>query len=464
MLTVEREKVAVSFAGPGAGTAPMTWGQKALWRDLQAAGLGTDLTVAHVLSAGATVRAAAAQLSKLMDDHAVLRMRLITGAGASLCQEVFAGGETTLEVLHLPSDATAGEAEEYVNTLSYEWMLSTLDLRREWPVRMTVIEHRGALRYRVCAFSHLITDVSGLGRLLARLPRGGEDSRRGRPGGLGILDLARQEQAEPSRRISDRAVRYWEAQLRSAPPLTFGDPVHPEGRLGHRYWHGQFSSPAAHLGVLAIAERTRTDPGRVLHAVIATAIARATGVNPLTIKVTMSNRFRPGLAEVVAPLSQDAAITVDVADATFDDVVARVRRASLVAGMHAYYDPDQLDEAAARLAAERGQPARVTCRFNDSRVTGQPAGDAARVTPAQIRRKLPETRLSWDGTLPRFHEQAWITVLDFPETVCLQVIFDMACLTEAQAEALLRGVEEVAVEAAFDASAPTRVGRRAVRG
>ncbi|MEE3921415.1 hypothetical protein V2I01_33750 [Micromonospora sp. BRA006-A] len=62
---------------------------------------------------------------------------------------------------------------------------------------------------------------------------------------------------------------------------------------GPRYWHGRFSSPAAYLAVRAIAARTRTDTSRVLLAVIAIAIGRATGVSPLTAKLIVGNRFRP---------------------------------------------------------------------------------------------------------------------------------------------------------------------------
>jgi hypothetical protein len=178
----------------------------------------------------------------------------------------------------------------------------------------------------------------------------------------------------------------------------------------------------------------------------------------------VSNRFRPGFAEAIATVGQNSVLTIDLTDTahtTVDEVVARARRASMVAGLHAYYDPDQLDELMARLDRERGYPARVTCRINDRRLTTrQEVEDAVRdttVTMAQIREKLPETWLSWDGDLEHLPEQAFITVEDYPQTVHLQVIFDMACLTEAQVETLLHGVEEVAVEAAFDPAAPTRV-------
>ena len=82
----------------------------------------------------------------------------------------------------------------------------------------------------------------------------------------------------------------------------------------------------------------------------------------LTIKVMVNNRFRPGLADVIAPIAQNSVVTIKVADSTVDEVVARTRGDCLAAGMRAYYDPDELAEITERLDAERGYQARITCR------------------------------------------------------------------------------------------------------
>jgi hypothetical protein len=212
--------------------------------------------------------------------------------------------------------------------------------------------------------------------------------------------------------------------------------------------------------MLAIAKRTGTDASRVTLAVIATAIGRATGVHPLTIKVMVNNRFRPGLANVIAPIAQNSVVTIDVAGISIDDVVTRVRSASLTAGMRAYYDPDELSEVTARMDAERGYPARVTCRVNDQRAMIIRAEEASPgdATPGQIRQKLAETTLTWIGPRDNMHEQANILVEPRPPAVVsLHMMWDRWSLTDGQVEALLRGVEEVAVEAAFDPAAPTKV-------
>ncbi len=453
------EKVLVPFAGSQTGTAPLAWGQRAVWQDMQATGHSLNLADASRLPAGITAEDVAARFASVISRHPALRTRLDADAQGSLRQVVHASGEIALDIVTMPDDATARDVRECAVGLQHEQQVAPIDPYRDWPVQLAVIRHRGALAYRVFTVSQLVADGIALAMLRADLNSAGQA---GRPRAMNLLDLARRERTEPLRRVSDRAMRYWESQLRSTSPLTFGEPAHPEGRPGHRYWHGMFSSPAADLAMLAIAQRTSTDTSRVLHAIIATAIARATGSSPLTTKIVVSNRFRPGYTEIIAPLSQKSALTFDVADASLDEVIVRVRRAMLAAGVYGYYDPQQLDEVSARVAAERGQPARITCLINDARTASMRADDEpaspASVTRDQIAEKLPETFLAWDETMRGFAGQAWITVFDHPGTLWIEVIVDMACSTEAQAEGLLRGVEEVAVEAAFDPEAPTGIG------
>jgi hypothetical protein len=453
------DRITVPFSGPGAGTAPLSWGQKAILADMRETGWTHNSSGAHKLPHGTTVEAVAGSLRALVSRYPALRMRLGTGADGRACQVVSGSGEIDLEVVDLADDSEPADVGKYVDDLCYAWMVTPIDPYRQWSLRMAVIRHRDVTLYRVLTVGHLVADGAAVMRLVADLRMGRSAGRRDDPPSVGPLELGRSEQTPESRRISDRAMRYWETRLRSIPPLTFGAPTQPTGRLGKRYRHGRFDSPAAYLAVLAIAERTRTDTSRVLLAVMVTAIGRATGVPQLTTKVVVSNRFRPGLAGTVATLCQDSVLTVEL-DGTVDDVVARVRRASTVAWLHAYYDPDQLEDLRTRLDRERGYPARVTCRINDRRAVRPAAGvvRGAEVTMERIRAKADETVLVWDGDLDDSNEQVFIAIEDRPGTVYLQGIFDLACFTEEQAERLLRGVEEVAVAAAFDPMAPTGVG------
>jgi hypothetical protein len=463
-----QDRVVVGFTGAEAGTQPLTWGQQAIWQDMQASGNQFSMGGRFELPEGSTVEDAAAVLATLMRQHAALRMRLGTDRAGRPCQQVAGSGQTSLDILTVPADAGRDGVARYAADLMDTMPLARFDFHRDWPLRMAVLRHRGACTHLVWALSHLAADG---GAHLLLLPdviaAGTAGNTAGEPRRPHILDVAASEQTPQLRQLSSRTMRYWAAQLRHIPAQTFGEPGHTAGRAGPRHWQARFSSPAAHLAALAIAGRTGTDVTRVTLALIATAIARATGAQPLTIKVMVNNRFRPGLAHVIAPIAQNSVITIDAADTTVDEVVARARGALLTAGMRAYYDPDDLTEVIARLDAERGYPAAVTCRVNDQRAmimrTERETGPGE-VTKERIRQKLAETSLTWLGVRENMHEQVNILVENRPDVVSLHMMWDRWCLSDEQVEALLRGVEEVAVEAAFDPAAPTRVLPRPVAG
>jgi len=467
-----QDRIAVPFSGP-AGTAPLTWGQKttlirmreAGWRESGWRREGTFGRLAAFSAAfytpepeGTTVEEVAAQISDMTARHAALRLRLGTDSGGRPCQVVAGSGRVFLDIVTIPDADDPADVTTYANELWFERMFAPVDLDRDLPVQMAVIRHRGVIRCRVWMIHNIAVD----GEAATLLAFGDAAGRRlADPSAMSSLDLARREQTPALRRVSDRAMRHWESHLRHIPALTFGEPTHPDGRLGERYWHGEFVSPAAHLAILAIAGRTKTDTSRVLLAIIAIAIGRVTGLSQLTTRVFVNNRFRPGYAEIIAPLNQASVVTIDLGDATVDEVVARTRRAMLPAGLHGYYDPEQLQELRARLDIERGYPAWLTCLFSDGRGRTKPPADAAarggQVTMEEIKRRLPETTMSWNGTVDVSPDQARLVVDNQPDTIAVGLIFDMACFTEAQVEALARGIEEVAVAAAFDPAVPAGI-------
>jgi hypothetical protein len=454
------DRIAVQFSGPGAGTGPLTWAQKAMLQDMEASGGQFTMNGGLELPTGSTIDDAAMLLSVAMSGHAALRMRLATDIAGNVRQEIVSSGQASLEILTLPNDADPAYARRYAAELMDTWPAARFDFHRDWPLRMAVVRLRGACLYIVWVLSHLAAD-GGANMLLADFLAGETTRRAASEQCPTLLDIARSEQTEQLRQLSDRAMRYWESQLRHIPAQTFGEPACPQGHQGTRYSQVRFMSPAAHLAMLAIAQRTRTDVSRVTLAVIATAIGRVLGVHPLTVKVAVSNRFRPGMADYFGPISQNSVVTINVTDTSIDDVVARTRSATLTSGMRAYYDPDALSEVIARLDAERGYPARVTCRINDQRamlMRAETAAGPAEVTPEQVRQKLAETSLSWLGPRDHLIEQAFIVVENRPaDVVSLHVLWDLWSLTGEQVEAFLRAVEEAAVEAAFDPAAPTKV-------
>jgi hypothetical protein len=456
------DRMIIRLAGAEAGSAPLTWGQKAILQDMQDNGDQFSMFGTVPVRDGGTVADVAARLSGLVLRHDALRTRLGMGPGDRLYQQVAGSGQIGLDILTIPDNADRVDTARYIDHLLATWPLTPFDFHSDWPLRMAVLTQRGVGRHLVWVLSHLVADGMANMLLLRELTQDEMASRAAsEPRHPQILDVARSEQEPQLRQLSSRAMRYWESQLSHIPALTFGEPTHPRSHAGHRYWQVSFRSSAAHLAILAIAKRTGTDVSRATLAIVATAIGRATGVCPLTINVMVSNRFRPGLADVLAPIAQNSVLTIDVSDASVDEVVARTRSASLTAGMRAYYDPDELKEVIGRSDAERGYPARVSCRFNDQRSMVKRAAEDASlgdVTKEQVRQRLTETSLAWHAPLDGLHEQVSIVVLNRPpDVLSLYLKCDLWCLARGQVEALLRGVEEVAVEAAFDPATPTRV-------
>ena len=461
---VGRDRVDVDFTGAEARIEPLTWGQKAIWQDMQDSGNQFSMQGMMDLPGGSSIEDVAARVSALLGRHAALRMRLRTDETGSRCQEIAGSGQFGLDILTFPDEADPDEVAQYRDHLFDTWHLERFDFTRDWPLRMAALRHRGACRHLNWVLSHLAADGGGhmllLDDLLADETAGGGARPARHPD---VLDIAGAEQTPQHRQLSSRTMRYWESQLRDIPAQTFGEPALPRGEAEPRYWQARFRSPAAHLAMLAISRRTGTDLSRVTLAVIGAAIGRATGVSPLVLKVMVNNRFRPGLADVIAPIAQNSVVTIHVAGATVDEVVTRARGASMTAGMRAYYDPDDLRAVMTRLDAERGYPATVTCRVNDQRamtMRSDEAADQLALTPEEVTRKLRETSLTWLGRRDNMHEQANILIENRPGVVSLHIMWDRWSLTDAQVEALLRAVEAVAVEAAFDPAAPTGVSRQ----
>jgi len=455
---ITKDRMVVRFAGAEAGAEPLTWGQKAILRDMRESGNQFSMQGRMDLPEGGTIEDAAARVNGLLVRHAALRMRLGTDHAGRPCQEVAGSGEFGMDILNLPDDLDRADVARYRDHLWTTWPLERFDFHRDWPLRVAVLRHRDACLHLVFVLSHLVADGGGILLLLADLLADEKGTAKD-PRHPNVLDIARSEQTSQLRQLSSRTMRFWESQLRDIPPQTFAGSAAPLGQAGQRYAQARFSSPAAYLATLAISSRTGTDASRVTLAVIATAIGRATGVSPLTIKVMVNNRFRPGLADAIAPIAQNSVVRIELADSSIDEVVARTRAAALTAGMRAYYDPDDLSEVMKRLDAERGYPASITCRINDQRAMIMRSGAEAgrEVTPEQVRRMLPETSLTWLGPRQYMHEQVNILVENRPDVVSLHMMWDESCLTDQRVEALLRTVEDVAVEAAFDPDAPTKV-------
>ncbi|MHA6765559.1 condensation domain-containing protein [Streptacidiphilus sp. PAMC 29251] len=465
------DRIVVPFEGPGAGVGELTWGQRKVWTLMQQAGTSMSMGGAVPVTDGRTVRDLAGELRFFLCRYASLRARIRTGADGGLVQEVSGSGQAVLGIVDVPDgggpeggDLEGGDPALVARDLAARWEATPFDHAEEWPIRMAAVRSRGVVTHVVVTISHVATDGSGIALMLGEL--GERDPVTGEPknpaSALGPLELAALQRTPSVQRQSELSLRHWERLLRAAGPRRFGPYV---DRGEPRYRRAIFESRALHLASKAVAARVGRSTTTVLLAGYAVAVARLTGITPALIQVVVSNRFRPGLGDVSHPLSVNGLLMVEVADASFDEVVDRTRRASALCSKYAYYDPAQLEELRARVDRERGAEAvELSCLFNDRRLgMGVESSGPVAPTRPELEAARAESALRWGEPFPRYLDKLMIQVGAALDTVELEIQVDTHHVSADQVHALMLDLEALVVGAAFDPKLPTGVRPAGVR-
>jgi hypothetical protein len=446
-----QERIVVPFRGEGSGVAELTWGQLGIWQSIEASGQSRTLGGVSTVRAGFTVADAVEMLQYALSRHQSLRTRFPLGPDGLPRQECAAAGEVDLDVIDAgpaedPAEVAAGVFERY--------QVKHFDYPNEWPVRMAIVRHGGRFTHMVVVYLHLAIDATGQAVLIADL------ANRGRAGAvappvtaLQPLEQARRQASPAGQRQCAAALQYFENVLRSVPASRFGPPRHggePEFQML------RYRSPATLAAARALAARNATNTSPVLLTAFAVALARCTGKNPVLAMLTVSNRFRPGLADSVSTLSYVSPFMIDLAGVGVAEAISRAAQGTLAAYKNAYCDPYRQDEVWERVNAERGAPVELSCYYNDRR-QGVRAAEPAPPTAAQIRAARAASQLDWvqDPEMPGC--TLYLYVDDAPGAVDLELSADTRYFAPADLAALVRGIEAVAVEAALDPAAVTGV-------
>lgn len=436
------ERIVVPFEGPGAGTGPLAWGQQQVWAAMVESGSSMSMGGAVPAAAGRTVQDYAAELRFFMCRYASMRTLLRVAADGTVTQEVFGAGETVLEV----HDTASGEDPAAVaEALASRWRGHRFDDTTEWPLRMGVVRHGGAVTHVVALMCHIAADLGGVAVMMRELA--GRDPVTGEPAGPyeapQPLDLARLQQEPAAARQTAAAMRYWESHLRTIPASLF-DP--PTDRGAPRYRRLRWESRAMQLASAAVSARLGADPAWVLLAAFATGLERLRpGRGPFVAIGIIGNRFRPALRDVVSPITQDGLCVLDVAGVTAEEAVARAGTASMRASKYAYYDPAARAALTARIILDRAEHLDLTCIYNDRRTARRPApagpgGEGAAPTGPRLVSQEP---------LPFLGPKLMVTVEDTPQDVVrMTVDADTRALPWADLPVLLAGMEAFVLDAA----------------
>ncbi|MEV0588384.1 condensation domain-containing protein [Nonomuraea sp. NPDC050310] len=417
----------VEFAGPGAGTAPLTWGQAAIWDAVQKTAPDD-----HYFNFGRIVRIPATEPGVVLD--ALGRLVERHGAFRTLVQD---GGQRQHERGRLPV-----QAHDDPDTALAELTAARFDYAAEWPLRASLVVRDGLVRQVVLAFCHLAAD--GLGaevavrdlRLLAlgRAPRTAAPQQ---------LDLARWQAGPEGRHVAARAAEHW-AQAHERMPTTMF-PTQVAAPDTPPIWRALLHSPALELAVRALAARHATSTSTVL----LSAVAKLAGTGISAVLPIVANRFRRETLGLVGTLSQEGLLTLDT-DLPFAELLRRAVPAAMRAYRSAFHDPADRARVVAAESARRGEPVHPNCCFNDLRFADP---GPAPCEPEELERALDKTTLSWPMSQDKLNCRFCVHVT--PEGVSLTA--DTRYLPRPAIEAWLRGLESTLVEAAL-AEAPTGPG------
>ncbi|GAB2957898.1 hypothetical protein GCM10027280_53310 [Micromonospora polyrhachis] len=444
------------FHGEQATTAPLTWGQRAMWRSVaEFEAQENFLNLRRVLAVSSRVEADVQTVSRvvgqLVSRHESLRTR-IEAVDGELRQRTFATGRLPLLVHAVsggdPEGCSGGDpmGRSAAQALADRWGQPRFEHSDEWPLRVALVTVDHRVRQIVLVFSHSTVDFHAVEIVLRDLRllllRGKLTTRPG----LQSVDVARREQ-QVERGRSDRAIAYWVRQFRQQPPgmlVTAGPGSTP------RYRKGSLVSPAIDAATRLIAARHRVSTATVLLAAVA-AVSTATSGGPGCGLVTMANnRFQPAYDDAVSKLNQLGFCALDLADQpSFTELLSRTRQASLDGYRHAYYDPAAMQSAFVELGLDFGTVLAPYCYVNDIRLPHEPRPAATGPDEAAVRAMRAATTFTWTEAFDRFAWRCRIQVVDAPGAVELVITTDTRYLSSDRAHRFLCEIEEALVVAAF---------------
>jgi hypothetical protein len=441
--------VYAEFRGDRATGAPLTWGQRAIWKAITEFTPHTSwLNLCRLLTvprrAGADVASVTGAIGALMSRHESLRTR-IEETGGERRQVTAASGRLPVAVVECADGGTddgLSAAQEVLDRIGQP----PYDYTGEWPVRAALVLVGGRVRHVALVFSHVAADFHATEILLRDLRllllRGTVTG----PAGLQSVDVAAAERGAVRHRTY-RALDHWLANYGRLPRSMFEAVAAP---LVPRYRRALLVSPALDAAMRLIAGKHRVTTSTVLVAATAATIGAWTGHGTCGLFTMVNNRFQPGYRDAISKLNQIGMFALDLSDRpAFADLLPRAWQAALAAYQHAYYDPLVLDRALHEIGRPPGSGLEPYCYFNDLRLPGDTEAVGDLRDEADVRAALARTSLTWPETIDRFAWRFRLQVLDTPGGIGISVTVDSRYLPPDRAERFLLDLEDLVVTAAF---------------
>ncbi|MGW0859543.1 condensation domain-containing protein [Streptomyces sp. NPDC002690] len=441
--------VEVPFAGDRSGTAPLTWGQQAIWNAiLRTAPNDIYFNIGRILplrERGRTVEPVrlTAAVAALMERHEALRTRL-RGTDRTPYQSLSDSGRLPLTVVDEPRPEHAdAAARQLLDRLS----ATRFDYEREWPLRVGVVCGEGTVTHAVLVLCHLACDGHAAEQVVRDLRLLVVRGSAGRKPRATPLDLAVEQHGPAGERRSERALAHWESFYRSIPPTMF--PQQAAAPRTPRFWSGRLVSEALAMATDALAAAHRVSGSTVLMTGLAALVAADGGHGTAAMMPIVGNRTSADHRDLVAMLSQDAPFLLDTTGAVrFTDLLPVAWRAAMAGYRAAAYDPVAWEALRERIGGERGTPVHPYCCYNDQRFFTRPPAEGPPPGADELREARTRTRFSFPATQERLGCRYCVHVTEEQGTLAVMLTADTAYLPPAAIRAHLEALEELITAAA----------------
>ncbi|MFJ7250656.1 condensation domain-containing protein [Kitasatospora sp. NPDC098652] len=432
------------FAGLRSGSAPLSWGQHAIWKSIK--WLGEEAHYFNIprtlaLPAGCSTDEVVAAVRQLILRHEALRSTF-TETPAGPVQTVAGAGGAEVAVFAAEGPVPREEAAELAQRLADV----SFDHAVEFGMRYAVVTVDEVPSWVLLVVSHQCTDFFGIRILEAELQTlltgGALDPVDWHP-----LDQARFQQEGDGAARGRASLDFWRRTLTRVPRSHFdfaqagSDPDDPE-----RFVRLRLDSPAGAVAADTLATRCQVSTSTVLLTAAAAVIAAYSGHDTAVLQLIAGNRNEPRLRDMVGAQTENALFVLKLADGTFEDAVRRC----FLPGMSAYrfgeYHPPSMDAVHAEVRLHRGVGLDLSSFFNDVRMNDRweslPQTDGSAAHLAEL---ADRSTVSFIGAWPRQDAKYFVHVQYMPDTLHLFLMADTVYLPRPVVERLLKAMEALLV-------------------
>lgn len=348
----ESHTVPVHFAGLRSGSAPLSWGQHAIWKSIQWLGEEAhyfNIPRALPVPSGCSTHDVVTAVEKLIQRHEALRSTFTDGPQGPV-QSVSGDGSVEVGILAAQHEVSLEDAAERAQELANR----SFDHAAEFGMRYAVITVSGIPSWLLLVVSHQSTDFFGI-RVLEREFRALFAGEQLAPVDWHPLDQARFQQEGEGAARGRASLDFWRRTLTRVPRSHFDfAPVTTTPDGPERFVRLRLDSPAGAVAADLLATRCQVSTSTVLLTAAAVVIAAYSGHDSAVLQLIAGNRNEPRLRDMVGAQTENALFVLNLAQGTFEDAVRRC----FLPGMSAYrfgeYHPPSMDAVHDEVRLNRG--------------------------------------------------------------------------------------------------------------